>query len=213
MRTFLVAVAMLGATAGYVVLHPPLDLAVGRGTLSACPTQFGGWNGSDLSFDDAVLEEIKADDVLVRRYQQGGDVAWLCVVVHQNRRYGAHDPRVCYESQGYLVGPMSRRHVEDGTPGGLEVNRFSAERTADRRLVYHWWLTPGLATADVGAFRDRMALRGALDNRSIGAFVRVEMLERGDPTTAEARLDEFTGLVARGLPRIIASPTPLGAAR
>lgn len=213
MKTFLAAVAMLAATASYVALHPPLDLAVGRGTLSACPARFGGWNGSDLSFDDAVLEEIKADEVLVRRYQQGGDVAWLCVVVHQNRRYGAHDPRVCYESQGYLVGPMSRRRVENGTPEGLQVNGFSAERATDRRLVYYWWLAPGLATEDARAFRDRMALRGALDNRSIGAFVRVELLQRGDPTAAAARLDEFAGLVTRGLPRIFAGPEPLGAVR
>ena len=196
MKAYLLAMALL--------LHPPLNLAIGRGVLSACPRRFGGWNGEDLSFQNAVLEELQADQVLVRRYQDGRDVAWLCIVVHQNRRYGAHDPRVCYESQGYLVGPMTRHHLDDGTPAGLDVNQFGAERPVDRRLVYYWWATPGLATADADAYRERLALRGALDNRSLGAFVRVELLERSGSDSTAARLDDFAGRVARGMPDVFA---------
>jgi EpsI family protein len=202
----LAVVVLLAATAGYVLLHPPPDLAVGHGALVSCPVVFGGWNGTDLSFEDAVLEELKADDVLVRRYVLGDKVAWLTIVYHQNRRYGAHDPRVCYESQGYLVEPLGLRQVADGSPGGLEVNVFRAVRPRERRLVYYWWTTRGLVTADVAVLRQRMALAGALDNRSWGAFVRIEMrLGNGGETVTTAALDELTARVARALPGVFAA--------
>jgi EpsI family protein len=202
----LAVLLLLAATATYVLLHPPLDLAAGHGALAACPAVFGGWNGTDFSFADAVLEELKADDVLVRRYVRGDEVAWLTIVYHQNRRYGSHDPRLCYESQGYAVQPLGRRYVADGSPGGLQVNVFRADRPRERRLVYYWWTTGGLVTADVGALRQRMALAGALDNRSWGAFVRVEArLGNGGQGVATSALDDFCARVARALPGVFAA--------
>jgi EpsI family protein len=202
----LAVLALLAATAAYVLLHPPPDLAVAHGALASCPAVFGGWNGTDLSFEDAVLEELKADDVLVRRYVLGDEVAWLTIVYHRNRRYGAHDPRSCYESQGYVVEPLDRRHLTDGNPAGLEVNVFRAVRPRERRLVYYWWTTHGLATADVGTLRRRMALAGALDNRSWGAFVRIETrLGTGGEAGARVALDDLATRVARGLPGVFAA--------
>lgn len=199
-----VLLALLAATAAYVMSHPPVNLAAGRGVLRACPVDFGAWSGSDLSFEDAVLEELRADDVLVRRYERGGRVAWLTIVYHQNRRYGAHDPRVCYESQGYAVQPLGRRRVGAGA-AAFEVNVFRAVRPQERRLVYHWWTTAGLTTTDAAAMQRQMAITGALDNRSWGAFVRVEMRlgPGGEPAAAEA-LDDFTARVARALPGVFA---------
>jgi EpsI family protein len=197
---------MLAATAAYVLLHPPPNLAVSHGALAACPAVFGAWNGTDLSFQDAVLEELKADDVLVRRYVRGDDVAWLTIVYHRNRRYGSHDPRLCYESQGYIVEPRGRRHVADGSPAGLQIDVFRALRPREQRLVYDWWTTRGLVTPDAAALRRRMALAGALENRSWGAFVRIEMrLGDGGEAAAAAALDDFAARVARVLPGVFAA--------
>ncbi len=61
----------------------------------------------------------------------------------------------------------------------------------------------GLSTADVGAFRSRMAMLGALENRSWGTFVRVEtLIEEDGPAAAERRLQDFGSQVARGLPAV-----------
>lgn len=209
MIRFVLAALLLGGTAAYVVLNPPENLAAGRGVLTHVPAAFGAWNGSELSFADAVVEELEADDVLIRRYVRGDDRVWLCIVYHQNRRYGAHDPRVCYESQGWLVERESEARVPDGSPEGLAVNRFTADRPRQRRLVYYWWSTQDLATRDRDAFRSRMAMLGALDNRSWGAFVRVETtIGKDGPAAAEQRLQSFAAEVARGLPAVFA----LGAA-
>ena len=205
MTRLIVTLLVLGATAAYVFAHPPANLAAGHGVLRDCPQRFGDWNGTDLSFEDAVVDELKADDLLIRRYVRGADRVWLCIVYHQNRRYGAHDPELCYESQGYVIEAATRRRLADGTPGGLEVNRFVAERPHDRRLVYYWWATSGLATANRDAFKNRMMMSGVLDNRSWGAFVRVEALIRGDDQAAAHALDDFGARVARGLPPLFAA--------
>jgi EpsI family protein len=209
MIRFALAALLLLATAAYVWMHPPENVALGRAVLARCPVTFGPWNGTDLSFEDAVVEDLDADDLLVRRYERSGDVAWLCVVYHQRKRYGAHDPRLCYESQGYLVERESRERVEDGTPGGLLVNRFVADRPRDRRLVYYWYRAGGLTTADVEAMRRQMAVAGALDEPSWGAFVRVETPVRGkDDGAADRRLGDFAARVAAGLPAVFDAASP-----
>jgi EpsI family protein len=206
MRLWIAAAAILAATAVAVQSHRPRDLAVGGGVLAACPAVLGEWNGTELSFEDAVVEALAADDLLIRRYRRDDDLVWLCVVYHRNRRYGAHDPRVCYQSQGWLLDPERRIRVATAEGGGLEVNRFLVERRDDRRVVYYWWATEGLATPDAGAWRARMALRGALDQRVWGAFVRVEAQVRGgDDERADRAAAEFAGRVAATLPGVFAA--------
>lgn len=206
MIRWLLTALMLGATALYAWLHPPVNLAAGRGVLAHIPAAFGEWSGTELSFEDAVIEDLQPDDLLIRRYSRGAEPVWLCVVYHQNRRYGAHDARICYESQGYDVTPESNARIEDGTAAGLLVNRFVANQPKRRRLVYYWWTTQGLSTADAQSFRQRMALTGALDNRSWGAFVRVETpMPEGGEAAAEGRLREFSADVASSLPAVFAS--------
>jgi EpsI family protein len=205
MTRYLATVVVLAACAAYVLFHPPVNLALGRGVLTGVPRTFGPWNGTELSFEDAVVEELKADDILVRRYAQGRDPVWLCIVYHQNRRYGAHDPRTCYESQGYMIEREHDQAIPDGTAAGIPARWFVADRPRHPRLVAYWWTTAGLTTTDSWAFRRQMALEGALDNRSWGAFVRVETpIRDGDMAGAESRLEDFGARVARTLPAVLA---------
>jgi EpsI family protein len=204
-RTFLAAALMLAATSVSVLMTPPVDLAAGQGVLRGVPTEFGPWRGTDSSFEQAVVEELRADDLLIRRYVDGSRSVWLCLVYHQNRRYGSHDPLLCYTSQGYAITHAGRARVDDGTPSGLVVNTCVARHREDARVVWYWWTTEGLSTGDVGAFRSRLAMLGALENRSWGTFVRVESVLREDGLEgATARAREFSGIVARELPQVFA---------
>lgn len=203
MKRFVAAALMLGITALVVWLSPPENLALGRGVLQAVPAAFGPWSGTDYSFEDAVVEELKADDMLIRRYQNAEQTVWLCVVYHQNKRYGAHDPQLCYDSQGFVIESEGRARIDDGTRDGLEANTFVAERQKQQRVVWYWWSTEGLSTSDANAFRRRMAVSGALENRSWGAFVRVETVVRdGDMAAARTRVAEFSQRIARELPGV-----------
>ncbi len=203
MIRWLALLVVLAATAVYGWLHPPVNLAAGRGVLKRVPVVLGEWNGTELSFEDAVVEELKADDLLVRRYARGGDVVWLCIVYHQNRRYGAHDPHLCYESQGYRIEREHDARIDDGTASGVPARWFVAQRPRSPRLVAYWWDTAGLRTTDVGAFRRRMAVEGTLDNRSWGAFVRIETpIQNGDEVSASQRVADFGARISTVLPAV-----------
>ena len=200
---------MLLVTGIYAVLHQPHDLALARGVLAACPTTIGEWSGAEHSFEDAVIEDLDADDILIRRYARGPEIVWLCVVYHQNKRYGAHDPRLCYEAQGYRLEAPRRTVFHDSTGTAREAIRFVAERAQRRRIVYYWWVTKGYSSADVGEFRGRMAMWGALENRSWGAFVRVEALVRdGDEAAAERAARDFAARVGGTLPGVLSDLQP-----
>ena len=209
MSRFAAVAALLLATAVVVVSQPRVNLALGRGALAATPTRFGSWSGTELSFEDAVLEELAPDDLLVRRYQRDDEIVWLCMVYHRHRRYGAHDPRLCYESQGYTLDVERRVHIDDG----LVVNRFVADRRTDRRVVLYWWVTDGMSTPDATAFRNRLAVTGVLENRAWGAFVRVEALVRGgDEARADQAARDFAVQVAAALPAVFAQAENAAAA-
>ena len=73
MKRVLITAAILMVTAAVVWLSPPENLALGRGVLQAVPTTFGDWSGTDYSFEDAVVEELKASDLAQAQhpYTQG----------------------------------------------------------------------------------------------------------------------------------------------
>ncbi len=205
MMRFVLTMLMLLGSAATVWLQPPVDLEAGRGLLRQVPHAFGSWKGVELQFEETVVDELRADDILIRRYEQGEQIAWLCVVYHQNRRYGAHDPLVCYESQGFVLGEEGHREVKRPGAEPMVVNTFVADRRGRERLVWYWWTTDGLTTSDANRFRGRMAILGALENRSWGAFVRVEMIVgAGGREQAEASLEEFATLVATEMPTVFA---------
>jgi EpsI family protein len=205
MRRFLIAVVLLGVTAAYVRMHPPERLDTGRSVLRAVPANFGPWVRRESGLDEGIQEQLQADDVLLRRYENAGQSVWLCVVYHQNRRYGSHDPQLCYESQGFAVVDEGRARVDDGSAGGIPAHTFTVERRKEPRVVWYWWTTEGLSTGDVAAFRGRLALLGALENRSWGAFVRVEAeAPDGDVAAATARARDFAALAGRDLPGVFA---------
>lgn len=207
MKRFLAAALMLSLTAAYVRVHPPVDLAAGKNVLRAVPASFGPWVREESGLRDGVQEELQADDALLRRYEAPGKdrSVWLCLVYHQNRRYGSHDPQLCYESQGFVIVDEGRDVVADGSPSGIAVHTFVAKRKGDVRVVWYWWTTDGLSTGDASAFRGRLALLGAFENRSWGSFVRVESeTPDGDLGAATERVREFAGRVAHDLPGVFA---------
>jgi EpsI family protein len=167
------------------------------------PDAFPGWQGHDSQVDDKTVEILQPDGLLMRRYQDvTGRVAWLCIVYHENNKYGAHDVPVCYTSQGYAKESLNRWEVPFGH-GKLLVNRLLAGKVNDTRVVYYWFAIGGRYFVDSGEFRRAQMISGLLRNRSEGALVRLETsVEGGDVAAADARLEDLTRRVAGVLPRV-----------
>jgi len=165
---------VLAVAAAYVWLRPPERMALGAGSLDAFPAELDGWRSEDRQFDDVVYKELSADATLLRRYSRAdGASVWLVIVYHENERYGAHDPVVCYTAQGWALrdqGTVTLAHEA----GEFDVNWMVMAAGGEERMVLYWWYTAGdLATADRSEFMKRMAAAGMRSNTTFGAFVRV----------------------------------------
>lgn len=171
-----VVLVLLAATALYVRMNPPRRLELGAEALNAFPLELNSWSGSDVEFSDVVTEELAADDTLARRYiDEDGNAVWFVIIFHQNERYGAHEPVVCYTAQGWSVvdrglTPLSR----EGGP--FDANWLLIDARGQKRVAVYWWYTAGdLATGDRDTFMSRMATAGVRSNVTFGAFIRVSV--------------------------------------
>jgi EpsI family protein len=194
------SLVLLACLAGYVVLFPPRKIQGTR--LAACPMSLAGLPGTQLGLEQTVLDDLDPDDYLVRRYDRpDGLPVWLVIVYFQNARLGAHDPELCYRSQGFRVEDLPAGTI-DTALGPISYMRFRAVRGERREQVLCFWYTAGgTALAEVKGWRDRMFFQGLRSNRSFGAFVRISSLEgEEDPNAAGTAIQKVLVDLAPRLP-------------
>ena len=200
-RAALVLVLLVVA-ALYVHLNPPGRLELGPEALNAFPTELGSWSGEEQEFSEVVTEELDADDTLARRYvNESGDSVWFIIIFHQNERYGAHEPVVCYRAQGWGVVDQGLTSVSrEGEE--FDANWLLVEAGGHKRVALYWWYTAGdLATADRDRFMARMAASGVTSNVTFGAFIRVSTpVGEGGFDAALATTRRFAGQAAPHIP-------------
>jgi len=196
-----VSLLALAALAVYVFALPPDSLGVTH--LDLCPTELAGLPGQDLDLSQTVLDDLQPDGILSRGYvRPDGVPIWLIIVYFENARLGAHDPLLCYRSQGFELELLPDEAI-DTSLGRFPTKVFRAVRgNRVERVNYFWYTAGATALAEVRAFRDEMFLQGLKRNRSFGAFVRVSTLEiGGDNSTAERWNHSLTRDLAPWLPR------------
>lgn len=200
-----VSLAFLASLATYIVAFPPGE--VGATYLELCPTMIAGCPGEDLGMDETVLDDLQPNAILSRRYvRPDGLPVWVLIVYFENARTRAHDPLLCYRSQGFELEMLPDRNLESAL-GTIPVQTFRAVRGSRDERVYHFWYTAGESViGEMKTFRDDMFLQGLLRNRSFGAFVRISTLDNGEPAEAIGYLDTFTREVAAHLPRFFPEP-------
>ncbi len=183
----------------YVALLPPTSM--GETHLETCPASLAGLPGTELGLDQTVVDDLAADAFLSRLYERPDGVPlWLMVVYFENARLGAHDPILCYQSQGFEVEFLPDETLETAL-GPVPMKRFRAVRGDRVEKVNYFWYTAGQkALAEVRTFRDQMFLQGLRENRSFGAFVRISTLEIPDEKTAGSWIDRMVGEFAPLLP-------------
>jgi EpsI family protein len=195
----LASLGCLAALAAYMLLYPPQKIS---GTqLDSCPMELAGYPGTVLGLDQAVLDDLDPDDYLLRRYDRpDGLPIWVVIIYFQNARLGAHDPELCYRSQGYQVTRVAPLAVATAR-GPLTYHSFLARKGPRDELVRVFWYTAGGRTLDeVKGWRDSMFFQGLKSNRSFGAFVRISTLEGDDPRAAKEALDRVMQDLAPRLP-------------
>ncbi len=186
----------------YRIAEPPG--AGAESDLAALPREMLGLTGIDVPVEQAIVDDLDPDDLLIRRYTRpDGIPVWVVLIYFVNTRLGGHNPQLCYRSQGYRTRDLPEQRIESAI-GPITAEAFLATRGMRSERVATVWYTSGEgAISDVSRYRRRLFLQGLRENRLYGIFVRVSTLESERPGEAEAWNARFLSEVVGNMPRLI----------
>jgi EpsI family protein len=113
--------------------------------LGELPHRIAGWESrGEIEISQVVLNILRPDAWISRRYEEpSGKPVFLFAQFHSTNRWGAHQPEVCFTSQGWRIEyEKLASTVERNLPGtDVSVNRFLAHKGNERQLVLYWWFS------------------------------------------------------------------------
>ena len=172
----LVIAALLVGTAGYLAAASRPEAAIDRRDLGELPLMLGAYAGRELPpMDDAILEQLGADDLINRLYRAPGQAdIGLYVGYYTSQRQGdtIHSPMNCMPGAGWVPADVGRQRLDvAGVP--LEVNRVLIQKGEHRQLVLYWYQGRGRVIAGEYSSKAYMVWDSATRHRTDGALVRV----------------------------------------
>ncbi len=200
----------LGFVLLFLCLPPAAFLAGGwhsvatsaRFDVSGAPQRLAGHVATvDQKLEAWALDVLEPDAYLQRHYRaDDGSSAFLYTAFYSGYgTTGAHDPTICFPSQGWDLSRPHDREVQLPDGGSLIVNVFRAEQAGRAELVMYWFQPWGRwpGRSPVEPFR---RVYEALAGRKRYAFVRLSIPVAGsqarDSESAEQLLISMAGDLA-----------------
>jgi EpsI family protein len=147
--------------------------------LSEAPLEFGPWRmAAEGVLEQDVLDVLRADDVVIRSYVDGGSgrAASLFVAFFRSQRTGQapHSPRNCLPGAGWVPSKSDQMAIPiPGMDAPIEVNRYIVERGENKSVVLYWYQTPYRVIASEYEAKIYLVLDSIRHRRSDTALVRV----------------------------------------
>jgi EpsI family protein len=197
---FLLAVVLLATTAVFLQAHGRVEHIPSRQSLASFPKQLNGWNGTDVSIDQDVLDVLGAGDFLLRVYRQQQNkqpYVDLFIAYFPSQRAGdtIHSPKNCLPGAGWR--PVESGRISVSLPGHepFPANRYVISKGQDQQLVLYWYWAHDRAVASEYWAKFYLVADSMRLNRSDGSIVRVTtpLLSGETADTAQQRLLSFSG--------------------
>ena len=204
-KEYWLVLCLIGLTTiyGYLIRNQTIA-ATEEIDLAAIPVEVGDWVGEQFLFDNNVLDELKADQTLFRRYSnsQGAEV-WLFIGYWADQKYGAqpHSPLHCLPGSGWNILSKELVSLQVGTDGngvdhGEPVNFAVISNGKEQSSMLFWYETrSGVISRELSVKLD-LAKNSLLRKPTDAAFIRVTSpvhLQSKSGTLEELR--EFLGVM------------------
>ena len=141
-------------------------------------SSYGNWKGSDLALDKDVLEILKSDQIVYRRYRcNDGRVAYLYGAFYfsQGASRTMHSPLNCYPGSGWEIVGKEEVELQGLQKPYIKIKAQKAfiRKGLDERILYFWYYAGG-RNAPNQYLNKAFTLYGAiLDGRTDGALVTI----------------------------------------
>jgi len=166
-------------------IYSPKDRSYVAGRLKEFPAELEKLKFvRDINMNKKVVTTLDPSSLIFREYEtQSGRKIWLCIVYHENERWGAHDPQVCYKSQGWdLVdyggsSETTQYHID---VTGVDINQFYVKKGDVEEVVFYWWF--GSKKRQMTSRLEQMmylAINGLLYGYNDSGFIRISTIIDG----------------------------------
>jgi EpsI family protein len=192
---FLVAAALMLATAIGLQLHSQNEVLPPRQALASLPREVDVWTGTDDTIDEQALELLGHPEYLLRDYvntRRPEEAINLFIAYYPTQKVGEtpHTPAHCLPGAGWT--PTSREIVHISGPDGTSfpANRYVVSKTGDRQLVLYWFQAHGRRVASEYRLKYYLVSDSIRMHRSDGALVRLmaPMYQDESADAAQARV-------------------------
>ena len=203
-KKYLIVIACLSIVTCYsLLIFKPSDRSFVAQRLKEFPRNFGKWEFiRDVEMQEQIISALDPSSIVFREYRNPeGKKMWLCVVYHQNDRWGAHDPQVCYKSQGWDIANYGGKyettqiHIKETD---VDINRFYVSKGGFKEVVYYWWF--GSKKKQMTTRFEQMldlAINGALYGYNDSGFIRISInLEEGHEDECKKAGYEFAKAIS-----------------
>jgi len=170
--------------------------------LSTFPGMVGNWNMVEESpIDQDTRDILKADDLLSRIYDQGGDrrtSTSLFIAAFRSQRTGKtpHSPKNCLPGSGWSQLVSDTLPLDLPGRGRVEVNHYVVAKGDDRSAVLYWYQSWNRIVANEYRAKMFVVLDSMRYNRTDTALVRVVAPSMaGDDNAATRRAVQFAEAV------------------
>ena len=185
-RIVILSICLL-ASSGFLTIASQTEPSVIRESFDGFPMQIGEWKGQDEPLDKEVLEVLRVDDYLSRRYVSAAGIVGLYIGFYQTQRQGSaiHSPLNCLPGAGW--NPIHRSHLKIvvGTQN-YEVNRITIQKGLDKQVVLYWYQGHGRITASEYWGKLYAVVDAIRINRTDAAIVRITSPVGGSDAEAES---------------------------
>ncbi|MGA9526796.1 MAG: VPLPA-CTERM-specific exosortase XrtD [Terriglobales bacterium] len=209
---FFASAALMLATVFALQAHSQDEVLPPRPALSAMPSQYGNWVGTDDPLDAQTLEVLGPGEFLMRDYEDANQrEPWvnLFVAYFPSQKMGdtIHSPSHCLPGAGWV--PTEREVITLNTPMGASfpVNRYVVSKAGERELVLYWFQAHGREVASEYTAKYYLIQDSIRLHRSDGALIRLmtPMFDHESPDAAQARMmqlgNQFFPFLDRSIPR------------
>jgi len=176
-RRYLLVIIGLLSIGIFSAFYTPKHIQVNK-DFENLEIKIDGWHFlEDIKLDQKTYDALDPKSFIFRNYRNNkGDVLNLIVVYHKNDRWGAHNPIVCYKSQGWDVIEGLRSLTIRINNQDFPINRFVVKKGGVKNLVYYYWFSSNKKmTANRNKQMFDMVLNGLIHGYTESGFVEMSM--------------------------------------
>lgn len=143
--------------------------------LDSIPMSLGGFSGTPSPpLGDGVLEQLKANSYIGRRYRKQSLEVDLFIAYYARQRAGEsmHSPKHCLPGAGWEIWNYDKMIIPvEGR--GFTVNRYSISHAGDRKQVLYWYQSRDRIFASEYLGKLLLARDALMHNSTAASIVRI----------------------------------------